>query len=104
MPDPRYQQESFEPWVSLGETPVEVPLPVWNLDGVSWSDAPAPPRMHRHWPQTVIRIDGKDFARCPCSATRDDGRWIQLHQPRVAYPLGAGSWCERLRRRWRRAD
>jgi hypothetical protein len=93
--DPRYQQESFVPWVNLGETPVEMPLPVWNLDGVSWADAPPPPRRHQHWPQTT-GVAGEYFERCPCGATwtRREG-WYSWPQARVAEPR-LPAWLDRL--------
>ncbi len=64
----------------------------WHLDGVSWYDAPPPPRRHDHWPQTRGELRVGDFVeRCPCGAIRDpsntadrSGGWVLLDPPRVA--------------------
>ncbi len=70
LAEPRYVQETFTPWVNPGETPAEVPLPVWNLDGVKWCDMPTPRRwFHRHWAQTAGWAGLMEFKRCPCGAT-----------------------------------
>lgn len=69
--EPRYQQETFETWRQIGAPAERVALPVWNLDGVYWSDASwSKIRFwHKHWAQTVAVIDGEVFYRCPCGVT-----------------------------------
>jgi hypothetical protein len=65
----------------------EAKLGIIHKDGVSWFDAPAPPKHHAHWVQTsgLIRGDIKRIERCPCGAIRHEGeRWLLLDEPRVA--------------------
>lgn len=72
-------------------------LGIVHLGGVSWWDAPAPPRRHAHWAQTSgsLRSAGGGswrVERCPCGAiATDGGPWVALDPPRVA---------ARARRRW----
>ncbi len=76
----RYQAE---PW------PADVPRSwdspeIRNLDGISWYDAPAPPRRHKHWAQTDGWIGLDQFQRCPCGALRRNSpHWVLLDEPRV---------------------
>jgi hypothetical protein len=86
----RYQQETFTPW-TLDTSPTVMALPVWNLDGVSWCDAPPPRRWHRHWAQTQALIDGVFVRRCPCGAlSMRPGMWTQLGERRVRPWFRAG--------------
>jgi hypothetical protein len=55
-----------------------VPVPVWDLDGVAWHDAIAPPPTHGHWAQT-LELSGRSATtyRCPCGARGGPGRaWL----------------------------
>lgn len=48
---------------------------LWNLDGVSWHDAPIPKRWHRCSPQTYGVVNWFSIVeRCACGAIRLDGR------------------------------
>jgi hypothetical protein len=44
-----------------------------NRDGISWSDAPAPPRKHECRPQSSGSIGRGVIARCACGAMRFNG-------------------------------
>lgn len=64
---------------------------VEDEDGVSWDEAPAPPRKHKHHAQTVgTSSTGIEMTmRCPCGAFRRfdaDGLsdWYLIGPPRVA--------------------
>ena len=43
--------------------PTVAAMPVWHLDGVSWSDADPPRRWHRHWAQTQAVVDREFLQR-----------------------------------------
>lgn len=60
-------------------------LPMWNLDGVVWHQAPAPRRWHQHWAQTVAVTDGEEHYRCACGAHSGLGStsWVRLGTMRV---------------------
>ena len=80
--DPRYQQTTY---VVPGSKPQAVPE--WNLDGVAWLDAPAPPRRHKHWAQSVGSFTelGGEVWRCPCGAIGGPlERWLLLDKQRTA--------------------
>ncbi len=55
-----------------------------HLDGVSWYDAPAPPRRHECWPQTEGWTNYlTQVWRCPCGAINLPGSntgWTQRNQ------------------------
>jgi hypothetical protein len=56
--EPRYQ-------------PVGPGLEVWNLDGLSWFEAPAPLLGHDHFAQSVGWVNVLDLIyRCPCGEVR----------------------------------
>jgi hypothetical protein len=63
-------------------------LSMWDLDGVSPMNAPAPRKPHRrHWVQRVIMRDGGTMEEwvCPCAATGGPGRpWAYIDRvPRL---------------------
>jgi hypothetical protein len=76
-------------WVTEFEDGLEF---VVNLDGVSWMDAPAPPRQHECVAQTRGAFGGafghKVVERCACGGIRvaDDGRWIERNHKGPAGP------------------
>lgn len=83
--EPRYQQQIYDSsrWLlpdPHGPVPPPKPVPIWHLDGVDWMDHPAPPRFHRHWPQTVGHVfAGETHYRCPCGAHGAPGEpWVHL--------------------------
>ena len=70
----KYEAGTFIPitWPPT-EIPIVVPS-VCSIDGVSWHEAPVPPRRHTCWPQTVALGRG----RCACGAMQtSDGFWIE---------------------------
>lgn len=89
--EPRYQQKTFE---LPGHAPYATPA--WDLDGVAWFDAPAPPRFHDHWPQSVGQYpEFGELWRCPCGAIGGPAEpWVLFDKRRVA--------PGRLRRFWSR--
>ena len=46
-----------------------------DLNGVSWSDAPVPPRWHRCKAQTQGLLPTGWVYRCACGAISSDARW-----------------------------
>ena len=46
-----------------------------DLDGISWADAPVPPRLHRCKAQTQGLLSSGWVYRCACGAISSDGRW-----------------------------
>ena len=55
-----------------------------HKDDVPWYDAPAPPKRHPHYPQTVGLVRGELVKRCPCGAIGDGRGWVLLDKARVA--------------------
>lgn len=53
-----------------------------HLDGVPWFDAPAPPRRHRCWPQTIGNLRPLETVhRCACGGfSYGDGIWIRRNE------------------------
>jgi hypothetical protein len=83
---PFTRKENVEPvWI-------EVPRPtgthdemrtIENLNGVSWSDAPLPPMIHRCTPQTQGWIEFDYVGRCACGAIQgNSGYWQQKNDRR----------------------
>jgi len=87
--EPRYQQldgRKFLIIIPPEADPGPSPMPLWNLDGVEWSEAPPPPKRHEHWAQTVACLKpGEEVWRCPCGAITDEGHdgWIPHGTARV---------------------
>lgn len=68
-----------------------------HRNGVRWSEAAAPPA--RHWcrPQSIVRINGVPYERCPCGAWRSPfsrgwqernwrtGPYVQEERPSAAW-------------------
>ena len=72
-------------------------LDVAHLDGVPWHQAPAPPLLHRHWPQTTSTA----AHRCACGALRvptDGAPWL----PELLRARRVGGWFRFLAGRGRR--
>lgn len=71
-------------WVTEADTPAGT---IQHRNGVKWLDAPAPPAVHEHTPQSRrinLGSDGQTFYRCACGAGRyADGDWMLLDAPRV---------------------
>lgn len=62
------------------------PLPVWNLNGVRWHDAPRPRRWHQCEVQTRAWLNFELIERCACGAMRHGGiqhRWINRNERRT---------------------
>ena len=56
-----------------------------HLDGVPWTDAPMPRRLHRCRPQTVGYVNYfTKYERCACGAVRRDGRFWHYKNGRRA--------------------
>ena len=117
--EPRYQQWAGDRRIADaiavtlgadGEVPVRRPsLPIWHLDGVDWHRAPAPPKQHEHWAQTVGHLHiGEEVWRCPCGAMGGPARpgrggqviWIHLNPDQVRVAAEPGS----AKRRWWRGS
>lgn len=65
---------------------------LFDLDGVSWHDAPIPPRWHRCWPQTSGVVNYfTTVERCACGAINFD-----------AARQGSDYWMRRNDRRHRK--
>lgn len=63
---------------------------IFDLDGVSWHEAPIPPRRHRCWPQTAGVIDYfTTVERCACGAINYDAAlqgsdyWMRRNERRA---------------------
>jgi hypothetical protein len=54
------------------------------IDGISWSDAPLPPRLHLCFPQTRGWFSLNYTERCACGAIRlsAHGPWMEKNQTR----------------------
>jgi hypothetical protein len=80
--EPRYQQFDGQKYLIVIPPEVEPgssPMPLWHLDGIEWFEAPAPPKRHQHWAQTVACLKpGQEVWRCPCGAITDEHEdgWI----------------------------
>lgn len=93
LADSRYQQAEFtnevaELWrILLCTRPPKAP--VWNLNGVPYSAADAPPRKHDHWPQTVT-YSAVEVWKCACRAHGGPFEapwyWPPTYKPRYARP------------------
>lgn len=79
--EPRYQQVEYSAFPD--QPPQAVPL--WNMDGATWHEAPPPPRWHTHWAQTVGFSQDREVWRCACGAMGGPLEpWALLHRRRVA--------------------
>lgn len=57
-----------------------------DLDGVSWVDAPVPPRLHRCRAQTRGLLPTGMVYRCACGGISRDGRWWSQKNTRRKNP------------------
>jgi hypothetical protein len=59
-------------------------MEITNKDGMSWSDAPLPPWLHRCriWSSGVDEFDF--IGRCPCGAIYIMGGWINKNETRIS--------------------
>jgi hypothetical protein len=77
----------------LSRVPLGARLRIEHLDGVPWHDAPAPPRWHRHWPQSRSR----QAERCACGA-------IRFREPPVVFtPVQPGAVIGEAMAAWKNA-
>ena len=61
---------------------------IYDLDGVSWSDAPLPPRIHKCSAQTRGRDGFRIVLRCPCGGINDTGGhglWVFKNERRKGW-------------------
>jgi hypothetical protein len=73
-------------------------MEVWNLDGVKWSDAPVPRRLHRCKPQTeaVYNHSLDLLQRCACGGFRV---FMAVHPDDMFLGAPKPAWMERNNRR-----
>lgn len=87
MDDLTWLDPDDQTWFDVEMRKAEARAGIIHKDGISWRDAPAPPKRHAHWTQTsgYIRDSIWRIERCPCGAIRHEGEpWLMLDEPRVA--------------------
>lgn len=73
--------------VAAGEEPrpFKPNLRIVHLDGVTWWDAPVPPRKHECWAQTIGNLNPLETVRrCACGSLSYDGQYWMDRNTRTA--------------------